>query len=128
MLPRKAQALNSFRAKRCFSSGTRPDLFWAHSASYSTGTGVLSLGVNRPGREINILSPPSAEVKNVWMFGCYVHKNTADKNVVNSLYFYDMFRPIRLAIFRQQYNAHKKENYFCTTENNFLNYVYYNTT
>jgi len=30
--------------------------------------GALSLGVKRPGREADHLSPPSAEVKNAWSY------------------------------------------------------------
>jgi hypothetical protein len=37
----------------------------AHPASDPVGTGVLSSGVKRPGREANHSSPSSAEVKNV---------------------------------------------------------------
>jgi hypothetical protein len=40
----------------------------AHPASYSVGTGGSFLGINRPGREADHSSPPSAEVKNSW---CY---------------------------------------------------------
>jgi hypothetical protein len=36
---------------------------WAQSASYLMGTGALSLGVKRPGREANHLPPSSADVK-----------------------------------------------------------------
>jgi hypothetical protein len=38
----------------------------AHSASYPVGTGALSLGVKRPGREVDHLPPSVAEVKNAW--------------------------------------------------------------
>jgi hypothetical protein len=38
----------------------------AHPASYSKGTGDLSLGVKRPGREADHSPPSSAEVKNAW--------------------------------------------------------------
>lgn len=34
-----------------------------------------------------------------------------NKNVVNSLYLYDMFRPISLAIIRQLSRVRKRENY-----------------
>ena len=37
----------------------------AHSASY---TGVFSLGVKRPGREVDRSPPPTAEVKNKWSY------------------------------------------------------------
>jgi hypothetical protein len=36
---------------RMFSSPRRPDRLWGHRASYSMGTGALSLGVKRPGRD-----------------------------------------------------------------------------
>jgi hypothetical protein len=35
-------------------------------SSYPMGTGALSLGVKRPGREANHSPPSSAEVKNAW--------------------------------------------------------------
>jgi hypothetical protein len=37
-----------------------------HPASYPMGTGALSLGVKRQGREADHLPPSSAEVKNEW--------------------------------------------------------------
>ena len=38
----------------------------AHPLSYSVGTGILLLGVKRPGRDVNHALPPSADVKNEW--------------------------------------------------------------
>jgi hypothetical protein len=46
-----------------FSTASRP--VEANPASYPVGTGGLSPGVNRPGREIDRSSPSSAGVKNV---------------------------------------------------------------
>jgi hypothetical protein len=39
-----------------------------HPASYPMGTGALSLGVKRPGREAEHSPPSSAEVKNAWNY------------------------------------------------------------
>jgi hypothetical protein len=39
---------------------------WALSASYLTGTGGFSLGVNQPGRETDHSPSSSVKVKNAW--------------------------------------------------------------
>jgi hypothetical protein len=39
-----------------------------HPASYQMGTGVLSLGIKRPGREADHSSLSSAKVKNAWSY------------------------------------------------------------
>jgi hypothetical protein len=41
---------------------------WAHSASYPLGTGALSLGVKRPGREADRSTLFNAEVKDAWIY------------------------------------------------------------
>jgi hypothetical protein len=38
----------------------------AHRSSYPLDTGVLSLGIKRPGREADHLPSPNTEVRNVW--------------------------------------------------------------
>jgi hypothetical protein len=38
------------------------------SASYPMGTGALSPGVKRPGREADRSSPISAEIKKMWIY------------------------------------------------------------
>ncbi|PNF15383.1 hypothetical protein B7P43_G01010 [Cryptotermes secundus] len=40
----------------------------AHSSSYPMGTGALSLGVKRPGREADHSPPTSVEVKKMWIY------------------------------------------------------------
>jgi hypothetical protein len=40
----------------------------AHPPSYPMGTGVLSPGVKRPGRETDHSPPISAEVKQTWAY------------------------------------------------------------
>jgi hypothetical protein len=40
----------------------------AHPASYLMGTGVLSQGIKRPGREADHSPQASAEVKNAWIY------------------------------------------------------------
>jgi hypothetical protein len=40
----------------------------AHPASYPKGTGALSPGVRRPGREADQSPPASAEVKKTWVY------------------------------------------------------------
>jgi hypothetical protein len=40
----------------------------AHPFSYPIGTGALSLGVKRPGREADNSPPSTAEVKNAWRY------------------------------------------------------------
>jgi hypothetical protein len=40
----------------------------AHPASYAMGTGALSLGVKRPGREVDHSPPSDAEFKNAWSY------------------------------------------------------------
>jgi len=40
----------------------------AYPASYPMGTGALSLGVKRPGREADHSPPSSSEVKNAWNY------------------------------------------------------------
>jgi hypothetical protein len=40
----------------------------AHPASYPVGTGALSPGVKRPGREADHLPLSNAEVKNTWSY------------------------------------------------------------
>jgi hypothetical protein len=37
-----------------------------HPASYKTGTGALSVGLKRPGREADYLAPSNAEIMNVY--------------------------------------------------------------
>jgi hypothetical protein len=47
----------------CVQNGTG-----AHPASYPMGTGALSVGIKRPGREADHSPPSSAEVKIVWNY------------------------------------------------------------
>jgi hypothetical protein len=51
---------------RIFSSPCCSDRFWGHPASYPTGTGALSTGVKRPGREADHSPPISA--KKMWIY------------------------------------------------------------
>jgi hypothetical protein len=39
-----------------------------HLTSYPLGTGALSLGVKRPGCEVDRSPPTSAEVKKMWIY------------------------------------------------------------
>jgi hypothetical protein len=41
---------------------------WVHPTSYPMGTGALSLGVKRPGREVGRSLPTSAEVKKMCIY------------------------------------------------------------
>jgi hypothetical protein len=40
----------------------------AHPASYPMGTGVITPGIYRQGREVDHSPPSSAEVKNAWLY------------------------------------------------------------
>jgi hypothetical protein len=40
----------------------------AYPASYPVGTGTLSLGIKRPGREADHSPPSGAEIKNAWSY------------------------------------------------------------
>jgi hypothetical protein len=48
---------------QCFQTGSG-----AHPASYPMGTGALSPGVKRPGREADHSPPTSAEVNKTWIY------------------------------------------------------------
>jgi hypothetical protein len=41
---------------------------WGPPTSYPMGTGALSLGMKRPGREADDSPPSSAEIKNAWSY------------------------------------------------------------
>jgi hypothetical protein len=55
---------------RIFTSPCRPDRFWVPLNLVSIGIGglFLSLGVRRPGREVDHSPPTSAEVKKMWIY------------------------------------------------------------
>jgi hypothetical protein len=52
-----------FSLRHCVQTGSG-----AHPASYLMGTGALSLGVKRPGREADHSPPCSTDVKNEWSY------------------------------------------------------------
>jgi hypothetical protein len=57
------------RSYEFFTSPPRPDQLWSPPSLLSSGlTGVLSLGVNRAGREADHSPPSSAEAKNAWSY------------------------------------------------------------
>ena len=58
--------------------------FWAHSAFYSMGTGVLSVGTKRSGREVDSWFPSSAEVKNAW--NCFLFSSMSSRRGQGQLY------------------------------------------
>jgi len=44
-------------------------------------------------------------------FNVLCSKNTTDKKVVYSLYFYDMLQPTCFTIIRKEYSAHERETF-----------------
>jgi hypothetical protein len=51
-----------------FTSPHSPDRLWAHPVSYPMGTGALSSGVKRQGREADDSAPTSDEAKKTWIY------------------------------------------------------------
>jgi hypothetical protein len=58
---RKEQGLFSLTYRTHTGSGAQP-------AFYTLGTGVLSLGIKRPGRKSDHSPPPTGEIKNAWSY------------------------------------------------------------
>jgi hypothetical protein len=53
---------------RIFTSPRHPDRLWGPPNLYPLGTGALSPGVKRPGREADHSPPTSVEIKNTWVY------------------------------------------------------------
>jgi hypothetical protein len=53
---------------RIFSSPRRPDQLWGPPSLYPIGAGDLSLGVKRPGREVDHSPLTNTEVKKMWIY------------------------------------------------------------